>query len=348
MVTDVILSSCQEIINSVRSSSLNFNIQETPYSIYFTVRKTISKAANLHHVPLLKHPLNISDQSEDILIENDSLLRKLDNLKNSNTTLQENYEKTLADCVHLEDLNENLEKDLSNFRDKLQFLESDKVGLVNYNTKLKDDNNFLVSRVEASEASLEEVRSNDELESAVAELELSKNETERILKEKGILEEEILYLKLSDKNQKGINIRLNTEMNRFRARVLKEKVEALKSLKKEIKLWKKKLGNERRKRINLERKLSKAESYNSLQPSSTNSAKVLKSSFSHVIEKKPEEPADEETCSICIEIIPNYTPKFFQGLLINPACSNCDDSKEDSIDDEEGLENNNDKNYKPG
>ena len=110
-----------------------------------------------------------------------------------------------------------------------------------------DDNNILVSRVEALEASLEEVRSKDELKSAVAELELSKNETDQILKEKGILEEEILYQKLSDKNQKGINIRLNTEMNRFRARVLKEKVEALKSLKKEIKLWKKKLGKERRK-----------------------------------------------------------------------------------------------------
>ena len=65
------------------------------------------------------------------------------------------FTQTLADCVHLEDLNENLEKDLSNFRDKLQFLESDKVGLVNYNTKLKDDNNFLVRRVEALEASLE-------------------------------------------------------------------------------------------------------------------------------------------------------------------------------------------------
>jgi hypothetical protein len=150
-------------------------------------------------------------------------------------------------------------------------------------------------------------------------------------------------MKLSDKNQKGINIRLNTEMNRSRARLLEEKAKALKSLKKEIKLWKKKLGNERRKRINLERKLSKAESTNSLPPSSSNTANVLKSSLSNVIDKKPEEPADEETCSICAEIIPNYTPKFFQGLLINPACFNCDDSQEESNDDEE---NNNDTNYK--
>ena len=79
-----------------------------------------------------------------------------------------------------------------------------------------------MSRSQALEASLEKVASKDELESAVAELEVSKNEselevskkeTEQILKEKCILEEEIQYLKLSDKNQRAINIRLNTKMN---------------------------------------------------------------------------------------------------------------------------------------
>ena len=98
MVTDIIQSSCQELINCVRSSTLNFSIQETPFSIYFTVRKTTRKAANLHHVPLPKHPLNISVKSE---IENDSLLRKLDNLENSNKALKVDYEKNLQDCVHL-------------------------------------------------------------------------------------------------------------------------------------------------------------------------------------------------------------------------------------------------------
>ena len=36
-------------------------------------------------------------------------------------------EKTVEDCVHLENLNENLEKELSNFRDKLEYLESDNI-----------------------------------------------------------------------------------------------------------------------------------------------------------------------------------------------------------------------------
>ena len=65
----------------------------------------------------------------------------------------------------------------------------------------------------------------------------------------------------------------------------------------------------------------------------------------NLIEKKVDEPKEEETCSICVEIIPNYTPKFFQGLLINPACSNCDDSQDDSNINEEDSENNNEENY---
>ena len=140
------------------------------------------------------------------------------------------------DCNQLEDLNENLEKELSKLRDKLKNLKSEKVDLVNLNTKLREDNNFLVSRVEALGTSLEKVSSKEELETAVAELEVSKNETELISKEKDLLEDEIQYLRLSDKNQKAINTRLNTEMSRFRARLLKEKDEASKSFRKEIKL----------------------------------------------------------------------------------------------------------------
>ena len=75
--------------------------------------------------------------------------------------------------------------------------------------------------------------------------------------EKDILEEEFQFLKLSDQNQRTINIRLNNFMNRSRSRLLEERDEAAKAFKQEITLWKKKLGNERGKRIKLERKLSK-------------------------------------------------------------------------------------------
>ena len=127
-------------------------------------------------------------------------------------------------------------------------------------------------------------------------------------------------------------------MNRTRPRLSEEKDEAAKAFKQEIKLWKKKLGNERRKKIKLERKLS------SLLSSSIISTIPLQNSIPNLIEKTVDEPREEETCSICMETIPNCTPKFSQGLLINPACSNVDDSQDESKIDEEGFENGNDEN----
>jgi hypothetical protein len=194
-----------------------------------------------------------------------------------------------------------------------------------------------VNKVEDLKAHLEKASS---VEAAAAEeSEVCKKETEDILNEKYILEEEVQFLKLSDKNQRSINIRLNNYMNSSRSRLLEEKDKAAKAFKQEIKLWKKKLGNERRKKIKLERKLSKereAESTNSKLSSSIISTKPIQSSIPNLIEEAVDEPKEEQTCNICAEIIPNYTPKFFQGLLINPACSNCDDSL-----DEEGLDDEN-------
>ena len=79
--------------------------------------------------------------------------------------------------------------------------------------------------------------------------------------------------------------------------------------------------------------------------SSIISTKPVQSSIPNLIEKTVDEPKEEETCSICVKTIPNYAPKFSQGLLINPACSDCDDHQDDSIIDEEGSENGNDENY---
>ena len=128
---------------------------------------------------------------------------------------------------------------------------------------------------------------------------------------------------------------------------MNEKNVAAKAFKKEIKLWTKKLGNERGKKIKLERKLSKergGESTSSSLSSSIISTEPVQSSVPNLIEKTVDEPKEEESCSICVKTIPNYTPKFSQGLLINPACSDCDDYQDDSIIDEEGSENGNDEN----
>ena len=44
---------------------------------------------------------------------------------------------------------------------------------------------------------------------------------------------------------------------------------------------------------------------------------------------------DEVTCSICAEPIPDYIPKYFQGLLFDPTCAECDDPIEDETESDE-------------
>ena len=75
-----IQSSCDTILHSVRSSNLNFSCQETPFSMYLTVRKSLSK----FHFE--KEPTDGQSQVTDRLIklvndENAALKSELDRMK---------------------------------------------------------------------------------------------------------------------------------------------------------------------------------------------------------------------------------------------------------------------------
>ena len=70
-----IQKSCSEILNSVRNSNLNFSCQETPFSIYLTVRKSWNRKVceTGHHVS--------EPNSDLILSENLSLKAELADVK---------------------------------------------------------------------------------------------------------------------------------------------------------------------------------------------------------------------------------------------------------------------------
>ena len=63
MATDVFQSTCQEIMNSVRYCSLNFSIQETPYSIYLKDENT-SLANNVEALSLSFEKVSSADITE--------------------------------------------------------------------------------------------------------------------------------------------------------------------------------------------------------------------------------------------------------------------------------------------
>jgi hypothetical protein len=61
-----IKNSCDHIVNSVRDSLLNYSIQETPFFIYLTIRKSFSKAKQFDEVPAFSSIYKHSDKLETL------------------------------------------------------------------------------------------------------------------------------------------------------------------------------------------------------------------------------------------------------------------------------------------
>ena len=110
-----------------------------------------------------------------------------------------------------------------------------------------------------------------------------------------------------------------------------EKAASEKSLKQEIKQWKRELGTERKLRINLEKKVSnltnKLTSFASpnLSPASPYLPSTVTSNDS---------PSPVTSCNICAEPISDYIPRFFLDNEINPACASCYKHSDDAYDSE--------------
>ena len=138
---------------------------------------------------------------------------------------------------------------------------------------------------------------------------------------------EIEYLAVNNRRLKQVTKRLNKELARVRTESKKNKSDAVKDLKVEIKQWRKSLGQERSEKIKLEKKLILIKNSPSEASSSSNSTEPKNES-----EKLSEEV--DETCSICVRPIPNYIPRYSNGLQWNPACSDCDDPSDDDENDE--------------
>ena len=76
--------SCDSVLNTVRTSGLNFSCQETPYSLYLTVRESFTQPRYDRQV---LHPDSNHHQAEQDA--------ELDRIKSQ-------YEKILEDYKHLE------------------------------------------------------------------------------------------------------------------------------------------------------------------------------------------------------------------------------------------------------
>ena len=98
-----------------------------------------------------------------------------------------------------------------------------------------------------------------------------------------------------------------------------------------IKAWKKDLGEERRQKIKLEKKL------NDIPTSVKNS---LVKNTPKQLNRTPRtdllEVLEETLCTICASPIENYVPKYFLSERFRPTCEKCDENSE-NYDEENSL-----------
>ena len=88
----------------------------------------------------------------------------------------------------------------------------------------------------------------------------------------------------------------------------------------ELKAFKKKLGQANSKILKLEKD-------NKAQEKPTDNGNFIQTKQASQTEPKLVDPEDHAgpICSICACVINNYTPRYFMGSPINPACERCDD-----------------------
>ena len=134
--------------------------------------------------------------------------------------------------------------------------------------------------------------------------------------------QKIQDLERLNKRAREASDKLNKKLVDAKVQFKKEKAEITKEYKTDVKSWKKDLGEERRQREKLEKKV------NETPTTSIKTENLL--------------IPNETLCSICAYPIVNYTPKYFLSQRYSPTCENCDDDSEISVDEnslnEENME----------
>ena len=131
MVTETeahqIQTSCQEIINCISESSLNYSVKLTPYSLYITIRKSFSKA----HVP----SCSFQSQSEKSLLKQQvqTLEDKLKEMEIAKDTLQCRLEEEL-------NYNEEIKNEMRFLKEKTVQSENDREKSYKQNRACKEEN----------------------------------------------------------------------------------------------------------------------------------------------------------------------------------------------------------------
>ena len=159
-------SSCNFVINSVRDSLLNYSIQETPFSLYLTIRKTFSQSSPTSTQSFCPNVVINDREIKEVKI----LKNKLKNLEDSNSILNGDLEEATNDLEISFKRIKELEDIVEENANKAERLEKVKVkeGIEKNEqavTQLKAEKKILETDLEVSEKNskkmLKEIKAKD-------------------------------------------------------------------------------------------------------------------------------------------------------------------------------------------
>ena len=248
----------------------------SPFSAKVLLKKSLIKDLNGNPI---KSKFSSVTSDEQVQSENELLRRKVSQLESGLTLLTFKFEQSRLDCEQVYRTNTNLLVKIDHLDGKLSAAEEVK-------EKIELDHE------QANNASISKIT---ELEHA-------------LYKEK---EEVSAQISANDKLREQIKS-LNFQLCETRAKSKNEIEKVKKESKKEIKAWRKELGEERRKCIKLQSELKAA-----------TEDKVVEKPAHVGTEPSLESNVEEIECTICAKPIQNYEPDYFHGIEMNPACDDC-------------------------
>ena len=282
----------ESILEQVRTSNLNFQLQISPFSALISLKKSPVKDISGRPIPPQKPSFSHPSEPDFAALASKNLKLEADLI-----SLRKDYIICVEDCQEA--------------HRKVKVLESQPAA-----KEIKKETDI------ALHAELDE--KNCMLETLNFKIEQLEDET----KDKDLkiinLKENINDHRLANEKTTEISKKLNKEMSNLRITFGKEKKSILKNHKTQIKYWRNELGEETKLKIKLEEKLSEtAETPLNLSADMFGVKELLKPV---PLSESSTSTSDETLCSICATPIPNFVPKFFDGEQFNPACDNCDDS----------------------
>jgi len=281
----------EKIIDDIRGSKLNFQLQMSPFAAHISLKKS--------------------------LIKDKSGMPQLPSTIESPTNKFANSEAIIASLV---DRNLRLEKSLNNLKEDFASL-LDKPQANYLEGKLPEHENVNVKK---------EFEDNLQITNLQEEIKILKEENDGFREKIKEQEQEILALENTIKVKVEISNKLNKQISEMKIKNDKEFASVKKLHRSEVKLWKKELGEERKERIKLEKELEYVTNEHKVKHANDNKKdkKIAKNVVEPKFLPSLPLAHSEVLCSICGVDIPNFEPKYFLGEMFNPACSNCDDSFE--------------------